>query len=199
MDITHFGGGQIRIATKTLNIVINPVAGRKVSADLVLVTDGVDTGEFPMTIDGPGEYEIKGVSVRGVGALRHIDEAGTRSTMYAIDADGVRAVYLGNIAEGLSNSQLEDIGNPDVLIVPVGGHGLTLDAEAANGMISKLEPKYVVPVHYDDGFSKYEMPQAKLEDFLKEIGTTAEPVPKLRVNSKDMPEETTVVVIEPQK
>jgi len=83
----------------------------------------------------------------------------------------------------------------DVLIVPVGGNGLTLDAEGAAAVVAQLEPGYVVPVHYNDGVSKYPMPQDGVDKFLKEMGVNPEPENKLKVNSKEAPAETQVVVL----
>ena len=77
-------------------------------------------------------------------------------------------------------------------------HGLTLDATAAAQIISQIEPKYVIPVHYDDGKTKYEVPQDKLDVFMKEVGSTSEAQPKLRILQKDLPLETTVAVLQPQ-
>jgi len=148
-----------------------------------------------MVIDGPGEYEVKGAMITGVPARLHIDEDGTRATVYSIRIDGVNVVVTGNIAGKLDNKEVGLLGNVDVLVVPVGGAGLTLDAEGAAAVITQFEPSYVVPVHYDDGKTKYEMPQDKLDLFLKEMGSSPEPESKLKVNAKEAPAETQVVVL----
>jgi L-ascorbate metabolism protein UlaG (beta-lactamase superfamily) len=153
-----------------------------------------------MVIDGPGEYEVKGTMITGVPTRLHTDdpEARNTATMYSVAIDGVKVGLLGNIEPNLTDAQIESLGQVDILVLPVGGHGLTLDATAAAKIISQLEPKYVVPTHYDDGKTHYEMPQAQLEVFLKEMGATPEPVAKLRVTARDMPLETAVVVLERQ-
>ena len=122
--------------------------------------------------DSPGEYEVSGVMITGVAGRLHVDSEaeGERGTIFAIHDDGLTIAVTGNIAPGLTKDELEALGKVDVLIVPVGGHGLTLDAQGAAELVSLLEPAYVVPVHYDDGKTKYAMPQDTPEAFLKEMG-----------------------------
>jgi L-ascorbate metabolism protein UlaG (beta-lactamase superfamily) len=120
------------------------------------------------------------------------------AAIYSLAIDGARVVYLGNVAPKLSDQQIEALGQVDVLILPVGGQGQTAGATEAAGLISQLEPKYVVPTHYDDGKTKYAGPQDKLDLFLKEVGASPEPQPKLRVTTKDLPLETTVVALSRQ-
>ncbi len=85
------------------------------------------------------------------------------------------------------------------MVIPVGGKGLTLDSNAAAKLISQFEPQYVIPVHYDDGATKYPMPQDKLDTFLQEVGAEATtPVAKLKVNPKTLGEEAEIVVLQRQ-
>jgi len=208
VEITFFGLNCVRLTGKDLALLCDPFSKSAGLPEIKLANDAtllsLQGSELPpkagMVIDGPGEYEIKGASITGVPANLHIDEAGVPpvAAIYSILIDGVRVVYLGNVAAGLSNEQAEGLGQPDVLVLPVGNHGLTLDATAAASLISQLEPKYVVPTHYDDSATKYEVPQDPLDVFLKEIGASPEPQPKLRVTTKDLPLETTVVVLSRQ-
>jgi L-ascorbate metabolism protein UlaG (beta-lactamase superfamily) len=187
-----------------MNLLIDPVVSDQAmvkatsAADVVLLTDNheKDALKGSMVLDGPGEYEVKGAMITGTPAQRHIDAEGELGTIYTILIDGYTLAYLGNVSPTLSDRQLEHIGQVDVLILPVGGHGLTLDAHAASEIASEIEPKYVIPVHYEDGKSKYSMPQDPVSLFLKEMGAEVRPVSKLRLTSKDMPEETTVVLLE---
>lgn len=204
MDITYLGVGCVKLAGKNLNIICDPfgdkaglgktVLGR---ADVVLLTAAEGLGEIPgaLVIDGPGEYEIKGAMISGVPAQLHVDEDGRRGTVYSVIVDGVNVVVTGNIAGKLDNKQIEHLGNVDVLVVPVGGHGLTLDAEGAAAVVTQLEPSYVVPIHYEDGGSLYPVPQDEVTLFLKEMGASSEPESRLRVNAKEAPAETQVVVL----
>ncbi len=211
MEISYLGMNSVRITAKDLAVIIDPYAKEsgfpeiKGSNNATLLSSVAKEGvpvsaKSDMVIDRPGEYEIKGAMITGVPARLHIDEptAPATATVYMIMVEGVRVGYLGNIEPKLSNEQVETLSQADVLIVPVGGHGYTLDATAAAQIISQLEPKYIIPTHYDDGETKYEVPQDKLEVFLKEIGAHSEPQARLRVTTKDIPAEVTVVVLQRQ-
>jgi len=199
MDITYLGAGSVKLSGRNLNVVSDPTAN--VKADVVVETGPAETDagwHIPsgaMAIDGPGEYEVKGAMITGVPARLHIDESGYRGSAYSVLVDGVNVVIVGNIDGKLPEDQVEKLGQVDVLVVPVGGNGLTLDAEGAAAVVAQLEPGYVIPVHYDDGVTKYPVPQANLDKFLKEMGTNPEPESKLRVNPKEAPAETQVVVL----
>jgi L-ascorbate metabolism protein UlaG (beta-lactamase superfamily) len=199
MDITYLGAGSVKMAGRGLNVVCDPIGQSK--ADVATISGPSDSEAGwtvpagAMQIDLPGEYEIKGAMITGVPARLHIDEAGYRGTVYSIVIDGVNVVVTGNISGKLDEDQIENLGQVDVLIVPVGGGGLTLDAEGAAAVIGQLEPGYVIPVHYDDGVTNYPVPQAGLDKFLKEMGVSPEPESKLRVSSKETPEEMQVVVL----
>ncbi len=199
MEITSLGNGIVRLASRQLTLVVGPKVP-DISADVIALTQlGESPSSEAMVIDGPGEYEIKGVMVNGVAAQLHVDKEGQQGTIYAIHADDITIAVLANIAPGLSNEQIEALGSVDVLIVPVGGKGLTLDAAAAAKVVSQIEPHVVIPVHYDDGKSKYDMPQDGVEPFLKEVGAkVSEPVSKYKISSRDLPEETDVVVLKPE-
>lgn len=204
MDITYLGAGSVKLAGKSITVVVDPygedagLGKLNAKADVVTLStlEGLGTVPAPMIIDGPGEYEVKGTMIQGVPAQLHIDEEGTRrATVYSLIIDGVNVVTTGNIAGKLDNKQIEELGNVDVLVVPVGGHGLTMDAESAAAVVAQLEPSYVVPVHFDDGKTKYPMPQDPVEVFLKEMGASPEPESKLKINAKEAPAETQVVLL----
>ncbi len=201
MDISYLGGGSIKLSGRLLNVVSDPGKSKKVTADVVLLTAG-NVGNVTdgagMVIDGPGEYEVKEALITGIPTRLHVDAEGQNGTAYLVDIDDVKVVVLGNVAPELTNDELELLGGADVLVVPVGGNGLTLDATAAAQVVSQIEPKYVIPVHYDDGVSSYAMPQDNVDKFLSEVGAQPEPVAKLKVNNKEMPLETTIVVLTPQ-
>ena len=203
MDITYLGAGSVKLSGKNLNIVTDPYEASNglgnftTKADVVVTTgpDTYSTVAGALLFDGPGEYEVKGAMVTGVAARLHIDEDGTRCTAYSVVVDGVNTVVTGNISGKLPSADVEKLGKVDVLVIPVGGFGLTLDAEGAAAVVAQLEPNYVVPVHYDDAKTKYPMPQASVDLFFKEMGVTPEAESKLRVNAKEMPTETQVVLL----
>ena len=197
MEFTYLGAGCVRLATKTSTFIVDPFdkAQAAAKADVALLTEEKPTEFAGMKFDGPGEYEVQGVMITGIPARLHIDESGERATIYSLRSEGLDVVVTGNIAAGLSDKQTEALGKVDVLVLPVGGHGLTLEPEEAAELVSRLEPAYVVPVHYDDGKTQYEMPQATVDVFLKEIGANPEPVSKLKISTKDLPVETQPVYL----
>lgn len=205
MDITYLGAGSVKLAGKNLTVVADPYdesAGLgKLNLKADVVTKSQPEGLLPVhdviALDLPGEFEVKGAMITGVPARLHIDEDGKRGTAFSVKIDGVNVVVTGNIAGKLDEAEVEKLGQVDVLVVPVGGHGLTLDAEGAAAVVAQLEPSYVVPVHYDDGKTKYALGQDGVNLFLKEMGVSPEPESKLRVNAKEMPSETSVVVLTP--
>lgn len=204
MDISYLGNGSVRISGKDIDIVTDPVAGTKVKADVVTWSAPEASGmgfvklADTLLLDDPGEYEVKSCAITGVPTRLHIDESGERGTAYSFDVDGIHVIVVGNVAGKLADAQVEGLGQADVLVVPVGGGGLTLDAQGAAELVAQLEPSWVIPVHYDDGVSQYAVPQAKVDEFLGEMGVKPEPVSKFRLSTKDTAAETQVVLLQRQ-
>lgn len=208
MDIQFYGRGCITIATKKVTIVVgddaNLIDKKNIirGDDVVLFTAPASTQPIcRLSINHPGEYEISGVSIVGIPAQLHIDEPKTTNgTMYTIDAEDIRIAVLGNIDSGLNEEQIEKLGIVDVLVVPVGGNGLTLDPIGATKVIKEIEPKIVIPVHYADNSSNYDIPQQPVEEFLKVIGKEGsfDSIAKLKLKKPDIPELMSVVVLDIQ-
>lgn len=207
MEITHYGGGCILVTTKQLSLLIDPLEKEyklklpSLKPDMVLFTASSEAGGEGFVVDSPGEYEMKNVLVKGIAAQLHIDkpEDPKRGIIYTVAANDVRLLVLGNIDPNLSDQQREAIGEVNIMVVPVGGHGLSLDANAAAKIISQFEPQYTVPVHYDDGKASYPMPQDKLDKFLHEMGgESPQAVDKLKVLAKEVGEESKLVILKPQ-
>lgn len=210
MDISWLGQSCFKIKGKTSSLIIDPYnpeatglkLSKEMSADLVLVTHQHQDHNFtssisdsPLVISGPGEYEKLGISIVGIGTF-HDEEQGAlkgTNTVYQIVVDGVNIVHLGDLGHVLTEQQLSEIDPVDILMIPVGG-GPTIDAETAAKIVSQLEPKIVIPMHYKIEGLKYEL-EGK-EPFLKEMGAeNIEPQPKLSVTRDKLPETTTVVVL----
>jgi len=153
------------------------------------------TGE-PLVIKGPGEYEIKGINIKGIFSFHDNKEGRERgtNTVYVIDVEGIKICHLGDLGEEkLNNVQVEEINGVDILMIPVGG-ALTINGEDAVEIINQIEPKLVIPMHYKiPGLS------VKLDGvdvFLKEMGIgKKETVDKLTIKKKDLPQEETEIVI----
>jgi L-ascorbate metabolism protein UlaG (beta-lactamase superfamily) len=135
-----------------------------------------------LLIDGPGEYGVADFDIVGVPARRHIDSEneGLLSTMYRVEVSETRIGIIGNIDGKLTDEQLEALGVLDILIIPVGGNGYTLDATGASSLIKMISPKFVIPVHYADKQLKYEVPQSEIDLFISELGAPVEETVKYR-------------------
>ena len=206
MEIEYKGGNCVVITYKKEEIVTDPklsLIGLKdqgATAAVQLLTQDrftAPSGDDTVVIDGPGEYEVQNCSIRGIAAQPHTNPDGPKTaTMYRLDVEGVAVATLGHIAAKLTDEQIEAIGVIDVLIVAVGGFGYTLEPKQAVDVVRSIEPKIVIPVHYAEEGVSYEVPQAPLEDFLKELGTPAEePVTKLKLKDGLLPEKLTVYQI----
>lgn len=211
MDIYFLGQSCFKIKGKTATVIIDPYdpdfIGLKLPKDLeaqvVLSThDHKDhnnvvavTGN-PLIITGPGEYETKGVSIKGITTFHDKvggAEKGT-NTIYHVLIDGINIVHLGDLGHILTEEQSSEIDSMDILMVPVGGK-YSLNAEEASEVVVQMEPKIVIPMHY-------QIPELKIEgldsveNFLKEMAAeNVEPQPKLSITRDKLPETTTIVVL----
>lgn len=121
----------------------------------------------------------------------HTGTSGDKSaTMYRIIVDDIVILITGHTQAKLLESQLEEIGKVDVLVVPVGGSGYTCDAVGAANLARSVEPRVVVPVHYNDGL-KYEVPQQELEEFVKELSAPVEEMVE-KYKLKTLPDQLTI-------
>jgi L-ascorbate metabolism protein UlaG (beta-lactamase superfamily) len=126
-----------------------------------------------------------------------MDEEGKHSaTIYTIEADGTRMAVLGHIYPELSEDQLEAIGMVDIVVVPVGNSGYTLDAIGALKLLKQIEPKIVIPTHYADNSINYEMPQVELADALKNLGMEAsETLDKYKYKGAELSDSMRLIVL----
>jgi L-ascorbate metabolism protein UlaG (beta-lactamase superfamily) len=205
MEIQYYGANSIRITTKKANIIIDGLMGGGAKSlikngDTVLFTDKADRkveNEVRLLIDKPGEYEIADTAILGIPARSYKGEAKTfDNTIYKIENEEVKLAIIGNIHPELSDTQLELLGEVDVIVIPVGNHEITLSGSDALSIVKNIEPFVVIPTHYDDAKVKYETPQATLAEALKELAMEpAETVPKLKLKSANFNEGDTVKLI----
>jgi L-ascorbate metabolism protein UlaG (beta-lactamase superfamily) len=208
VEIQFYGANCVRLTTKKAQIVVDDnlsEVGRKAVTkpqDISLRTS-MEIPEFAdakFSAESPGEYEVSGAIIHGVAARGHMDEEGKlTAVIYTVTADDVKVAIAGHIHPDLSDDQAESIGLVDVLIVPVGGNGYTLDGVGALQVIKKLEPKLVIPTHYADKDIKYEVPQAELAEALKGMAMEpSETVAKLKVKPGDLSDTAHLIVLERQ-
>ena len=208
-DIEYKGGNGVVIATKKTQLIIDPnlsVVGLKnlgAKDAIEIATEArfaINDPDAKLRIEGPGEYEVGDASIRGIRATRHLDTSADEpiSTIYRINIGELRIAVVGNIAPKLSEDQLEDIGIVDILLIPVGGNGYTLDATSATTIVRSIDPRIVIPVHYADSALKYEVSQDVLDTFTKELAAPVEEVgSKYKVKSSaSVPQVLTVIKID---
>jgi len=213
MEITYPGHSCFKIKGRVSTLITDPYdekAGRlprDLQADIVTVSH--DHGDHNHTekiagiklkIDGPGEYEVGGVSVIGVHTAHDESQGQERggNTVYVIEMEGVRLVHLGDLGHKLTQEQLQEIGPVDVAIVPVGGF-YTINAKLAAEVVKQLDPRVVIPMHYQQAGldPKTFKDLAGVDEFLKEMAKTeVQPVPKLTITADKLPAEMQVVVLE---
>lgn len=208
MELEYYGANTVKISSKKASVVIDDnlsALGAKPLAtknDIVLFTSEAhpSPGDVHFVIDGPGEYEVSDVSISGIAARAHMDEDKTsNATMYRLIMNDVRIAVVGHIYPELSDDQLEELGTIDILIIPIGGHGYTLDGVGAQKIIKKIEPKLVIPTHYADKGLKYEVPQAELETAIKELAMEpTETLDSLKFKNLELTDTTKLIVLKRQ-
>jgi len=198
---------QDKIGSDGVTLVTDPFnkeTGLKVpnfEADIVTVSH--DHGDHnninalrgnPFLIDCAGEYDFKGILVEGIDSFHDGAQGKERggNIIYRIEVDDVSIVHLGDLGDVLDNNQLEKLAGTDILLIPVGGKH-TLDAKKAVEVISQIEPRVVIPMHYKIDGLKHDIDS--VDKFVKEIGVTPSYEEKLKISKKDLPQEDMEVVI----
>ncbi len=211
MIATYHGELFIKLQTGDVTIAINPIgkdSGKKVSrfgADICLVTtnmpicNGIDqvehSGKKPFVLSGPGEYEAKGISIKGIQSKFLKDSTDTDSekinTIYTFTFDGMKICYLGAVNEKLDADARDSISNCDILFVSVlenskeGGYKY-LSAKDAVAVGNNLDAKIIIPIGYDE---------KTIPTFLKESGSVGlQPLEKLTIKKKDLEGKEGVVI-----
>jgi len=193
-------------------IVIDPFGdvGLKMpsfTADVLLTThDHQDHSNIkavkgePFVIEGPGEYEVKGVFVKGIDSF-HDDVDGKdrgKNTIYTIETENIRFCHLGDFGQKqLTDDQLEKIGPVDILMIPVGGV-YTIDASQAQKIVGQVDPKIVIPMHFE--LPKLTVKLDSVEKFLKIMGkNSVESVDKLNIKVSSLPKDgdMSIIVLKP--
>lgn len=205
VEIEYKGANCVVISTKKAKLVADPklsVVGLKDYATkgiIEVATEArfvVNDPDVALAIDGPGEYEVSDFSIRGISARRHIDgpDQPSIATIYRIEVEDVRIGLIGNVDAKLSETQLEELGVLDVLILPVGGGGYTLDATSAATLARSTDVKAIIPVHYEDSAIRYEVPQDEVAVFEKELGGEVERIDRYKIKSAvSLPQALTII------
>jgi len=160
------------------------------NSKLYSAVSGISGDHFDIT--DPGEYDIKGVTVTGI----PLKQEEKYITIFLIETEDMRILNLTHIKDfNLKEDELEELGEIDILILPVGGNTV-MSASAASKAVNEIEPKIIIPSHYK--MKELILDLDSLDKFIKEMGGKKEEMEKLTVKKKDLPEEgTKVVVLEP--
>lgn len=215
MEITYLGHSAFKIKTKTATVVTDPfdpkMTGIKFSGiegDIVTLShDHPDHNASDKVIgvkkvvEGPGEYEIMGVSMIGIPSYHDTNSGSDRgkNTIYIYEFEGLRLAHLGDLGHELSDDLINELGDIDVLMIPVGGE-YTIGPKEASHIVSKIEPFFVLPMHYAMSGMAADLASklVPVDDFLKECGLPSETLPKFVLKKEDISEDlrTKVVVLE---
>ncbi len=206
MQIQYFGLSSFKITTKEAVVITDPfhkdsgLTPPRGAADIVILsqknktlysaTSGISGG--PFLISDPGEYDVKGVTVTGI-PLKQEDKY---VSIFLIESEDIRILNLSHIKEfSLKEDELEELGDIDILILPVGGNSV-LSASAASKVVNQVEPKVVIPSHFKMKDLILDLDSA--DKFIKEMGGKKEEMDKLSIKKKDLQQEgTKVIVLEP--
>ncbi|HIF71308.1 MAG TPA: hypothetical protein EYQ61_01895 [Dehalococcoidia bacterium] len=202
MEIRWLGNSTFEIRSSVGIVVVDHQGKLPKQTDLdddntVFVYSKGERSSYPVTnhnvLAGPGEYEIGGLSVRGV-ATPADDPAISQeiNTVYVVDADGLQVATLGNPGYQPSAQSVQQISKVDVLIINTESQGLEPDEMSA--VIRNLEPKMIVPSGYDASSGK---PSAAMQRLLTELGVKEfEATSRLNVSKSGLPDERAVVVLQ---
>ncbi|MBI3943098.1 MAG: MBL fold metallo-hydrolase [Chloroflexi bacterium] len=209
MEITWMGHACFRLRGKEATLVTDPYGKEiglsipRVRADIITISHAHPNhsnisgfrGEAKI-VDGPGEYEINGVFIFGIQSYHDKVKGAERgpNTIYVLEFTDLTVCHLGDLGHTLTQSQVEAIGDVDVLLVPVGG-GDTLSVTDAAEVVSQVEPRIVIPMHY--AMPGITVPLDPPEKFLKEMGAEPEPPQEvLKLSRESLPEEMKVVLLQ---
>lgn len=198
MIITYQGVEFFKVQFGDITLAFNPISKEskfkptRFFADIALVslnskdTNGVENlsynGKEPIVISGPGEYEAKNVFIKGFASKSNYSGKDKINTIYSVTLENINMCFLGALSDiNLSSDVKEDLGDVDILFLPIGGDGVINPAQAEKLSV-EIEPKIIIPMHYGEVGAK-----DALKKFLKEAGEeNVKPTDKLTIKRKDL-------------
>ena len=208
MDITWLGYSCFRIKGKEVVVITDPYHPslgyplNKLQADIVTLSHSHPghsyttpiTSEF-RAIEGPGEYELKGIFITGIGTF-HDAERGVKlgkNTVYLIEIEGLKLCHLGDLGHLPDSEQMEVLSGVDVLFLPVGGV-TTISGAMAAEIVRHVSPKVAIPMHYKTPELSKDLETA--DRFFKELGIKEiVSQPKLSVSRAALSTDGTKVIV----
>lgn len=215
MYITYLKHSSFKFQDKTgpegITLITDPFDSKyvglkmpSVEADIVTVShDHKDHSNLsaikgsPFTVNLPGEYDVKGVSILGIESFHDMKQGKERgrNVIFRFEIDGIVVSHLGDLGHVLDNKQLHGLVGTDILLIPVGGK-YTLDAKKAVEVISQIEPRIVIPMHYKvKGMTADFKDIDGVDKFIKELGIKPTYEEKVKISKKDLPQDEMELVI----
>ena len=207
MKISWRGHASFLIETGSKRIVTDPFNAElgyplvPIQADLVTIShnhwdhNAAESviGKFRV-LTGEITEDLGWVKVKGIASYHDRNQGRDRgnNTIFRFDAEGMSLVHLGDLGHLLTDQQVKTIGNPDILLVPVGGK-FTIDAAEAVKVVNQLKPKIVVPMHYNTPHLSFAL--APVEDFTSRFDKVIKK-PRLEVNPDGLGGEMRIIILD---
>lgn len=206
MQISYFGLGSFKITNKNFTAILNPFSKEsgltppRGNADLILLSEAENpamsyvqglSGD-PFILDTPGEFDVKDFAITAI----PVRNGENLITIHLMQSEGITILNLGHISElKLTEDEVADLGDVDILLVPVGGNGV-LDASQAAKVVNMIDPRIVIPMDYQ--IPGLKLPLDGSEKFLKLLGNKFETMDKLTLKKKEIvDDQLRVIVLEP--
>ncbi|MDD3364375.1 MAG: MBL fold metallo-hydrolase [Syntrophomonas sp.] len=207
MKIKWRGHASFIIETRSKKIITDPFHEdygyplNPVPADIVTVShehrdhNAVETvAGQPRIIRGSGMVNMEGIIIKGIDSFHDMYQGRERgqNTIFKISADGINLVHLGDLGQLLSAGQVQEIGEVDILLLPIGGR-YTIDAGEASQIVSLLQPRVVIPMHFGTPHLSFKL--APLEEFTARYDRIIKK-PSLEFQTSDLGQEMKIIVLD---
>ena len=209
MEIVWLGHSSFRIRAREATVITDPCPPStgytigKPTADVVSLSHAHDDHTYlkaiagkPIVIDSPGEYEISGTFLTAIPTYHDGEKGGElgKNLVFVIEMEGIKICHLGDLGHVPTADQAEGMTGADVLMIPVGGDS-TIDGAKAAEIVSTLDARIIIPMHYKTPVTKGDLESA--DRFLKEMQSTAvQAQPKLSLSYNTVPSDTQVILLD---
>ncbi len=121
------------------------------------------------------------------------ERGANRVTCFTLD--GIRLCHLGDLGHVPNDEQVNEIGEVDVLFVPVGGR-FTVGPDEASQIVERIGPKITIPMHFKT--EKCGFPIEPVDTFLKDKKEIRRsPTSEVVLSKEDLPDTSTILFLPP--
>ncbi len=172
-------GDNVSVITDPQELKHSELSFTKAKADVVLFSDpklklkqnilksgGMNKKVVPdkrkkiIEINSPGEFEIGGLMIR-----RNI-----RTNFYVIDDQNIRILYMGLASKDFNPKDVDDVGDVDVLIAPIGNGDLFINYDDLEKVFSAVDPQILLPCGFKEEGIKIGKELKSRKDFIDHFG-----------------------------